>query len=765
MLAELSPGRIKSTLRELWYRRINVDDRRNRIVIGAFAAVVLSVVVLNTWLLTCGFKGCPSASEIRSFRPNEGGRIMDRNGNFMGRIVTVRRLNIPLSDVPTHVQQAFIAVEDRRFYDHNGTDWRGFGRAILRNVRSLGVREGFSTITMQAARNTFVAGRFPRRSIRQKLIELRLARLMERSLTKEQILELYMNAIYMGNGVYGVEAAARDLFDKRIGRVTLTEAAMLAALPRAPTRYTPRTNPQRAIARRNLVLDLMAREGFISEDRLEGLKNERVRVVREGWYPDDQADSHAFDMVRVLADSVLRGTDYDIAELTVYTTLDARAQSAGERAVRRRAAAIGSRVEGALVALDPRNGDIRALVGGRRFRRGTFNRAISAKRQPGSAFKPFVYAAAISAGYSPATEVDDAPIDVVMEGRVWTPRNYGDSYLGRTTFRNALTHSANAATVRVFGNVGGARVVETARRLGITSELPNLPSVALGAAEVTPIELAAAYAPFANGGNRLRQTRLVRRIEAGNGRVLWTREEGELENVLDPQDAYLMSAMLRSVVDYGTGAVLRSYGVRGIVAGKTGTTNEGSDVWFVGFTPTVVAAVWFGLDQRRSLGSNASGGRLAAPAWAEFFTAGWRERSNARDWAPPPGMVGAVIDPHTGYLANDWCPARVQEWFKPGGEPRVICPVHAEPIYEDEWWWDDSAEEIEDFTDRVGRTIRGIFGGRGRGRGERERDLAPRDQRESERVEYEEYDPPEPERRRTTSPADTARRQPLTGVP
>lgn len=756
-MLELNPVRLKEGLRQLWYRPLDLNDRRHRIVIGVLAFAVLSVVVLDAWLLSCGFKGCPSAAEIRSFRPNEGGRIMDRNGNFMGRLVTVRRVNIPLADVPTHVQQAFIAVEDRRFYDHNGTDWRGFGRAILRNIASLGVREGFSTITMQAARNTFVANRFPRRSFRQKLIELRLSRLMERSLTKEQIIELYMNAIYMGNGVYGVEAASRDLFDKSVGRVTLPEAAMLAALPRAPTRYTPRNSPERAIARRNLVLELMVREGFVSGDRLEGLKNQRLRVVREGWYPDDRTDSHAFDMVRQIADSVLRDTDLDIAELTVYTTLDARAQSAGERAVRRRAAAIGSRVEGALVALDPRNGDIRALVGGRQFRRGTFNRAISAKRQPGSAFKPFVYAAAITAGYSPATEVDDAPVDVVMEGRVWSPRNYGDSYLGRTTFRNALTHSANAAAVRVFGNVGGSRVVETAKRLGITSDLPNLPSVALGAAEVTPIELAGAYAPFANGGNRPRQNRLVRRIESGNGRVLWTQEEGGVENVMSPQDAYLVSAMLRSVVDYGTGAVLRSYGVRGIVAGKTGTTNDGADVWFVGYTPTVVAAVWFGLDQRRSLGSNASGGRLAAPAWAEFFTAGWRETSSARDWAPPPGLVGSVIDPHTGYLANEWCPARVQEWFKPGGEPRILCPVHVAPIYEDDWYWDDPVEELEDFSDRVGRTLRGIFGGgRDRDRENRERERERRERRELVAPEYEEFDPP---------PRDTARREPPPGLP
>jgi 1A family penicillin-binding protein len=718
-VSALNLNRMKTTLRELWRRPIDWADRRHRIIIGVLVAAVLGVVTLDAWLLSCGFRGCPSGEEIRSFRPNEGGRILDREGKFMGRLVSVRRVNIPLDSVPEHVRQAFLATEDRRFYDHNGTDWIGFFRATLRNIRSLAVREGFSTITMQAARNTFIAERYPKRSLRQKLIELRLSRLMEKSLTKEQILELYMNAIYMGNGVYGVEAAARDLFGKSIGRVTLPEAALLAALPKAPSTYTPRRNSDRARDRRNLVLDLMVREGFVSEDRLEGLKRQQVRITRDGWYPDDSQDSHAFDLVRQKVDSVLRNTDLDLADVTVYTTLDPRAQTAAMRAVRRRAAAIGSRVEGAMVAVDPRNGDIRALVGGRAFRRGTFNRAVAAHRQPGSAFKPFVYAAAMTAGYSPATEVDDSPIEITMDGRTWSPRNYGGSYLGRTTFRNALTHSANAATVRVWGNIGGSRVIDLAKRLGITSELQNYPSLALGAAEVTPLELTVAYAPFANGGLRV-QPRLVRRIEVGNGRVLYTQEEAPATRVLDPRDAYLVSSMLRAVVDYGTGAVLRSYGVRGIIAGKTGTTNDGADAWFVGYTPTIAAAFWFGLDQRRTIGSNASGGRLAAPAWAEFYSNGWNESATARDWAPPEGLVPATIDPQTGYLANAWCPARVQEFFKPGGEPTVECPVHGAPIYEGEWEWDDSVGGmVEGFTDRIGRAIRDVFRGGRRGREDR----------------------------------------------
>lgn len=724
-MAEPGFNRIGERLRALWRRPVDFADRRHRILIGALGAAVGLVLLFDVWIGTCGFAGCPSAGEIRSFRPNEGGRIMDRTGRPMGRLVSIRRVNVPLSTVPVFVRQAFMATEDRRFYQHRGTDWRGFVRAIFRNVRSLGVREGFSTITMQAARNTFVANRYARRSLRQKMIELRLARLMERSLTKEQILELYMNAIYMGNGVYGVEAAARDLFNKSIRQVTLSEAAMLAALPRAPSAYTPRKNPRRAIARRNLVLELMVRDGFVSQDRLAGLKRQRLRIVREGWYPEDQNDSHAFDLVRQVVDSVLEDGDFDVSEVTVYTTLDARAQYAAERAVSRRAAAMGHRVEGAMVALDPRNGDIRALVGARRFKRGSFNRALAASRQPGSAFKPFVYAAAMRAGYSPASEVDDTPVDVVMQGRMWSPKNYGDSYLGRTTFRNALTHSANSATVRAFVNVGASRVIETARANGITSPLPDLPSLALGAAEVTPMELVRAYAPFANGGKRVR-TRIVRRIEAPGGTALWTSEENDTERAMDPRDAYLVASMLRSVVDYGTGAAIRSYGVRGIVAGKTGTTNDGADVWFIGFTPTIVAGFWFGYDQRRPLGGGASGGRLAAPAWAEFYTAGWRETATSSQWAPPEGMVMRVIDPETGYLATEFCPGRIQEWFKPGGEPTLECPVHTSPMYEEPGIWDDTMQAIEGMGERLSDRMRDIFGDRRR-RGEQERYKAPED--------------------------------------
>ena len=679
---------------------------------------------MNVWLATCGFDACPTPRQIQAYQPDEGGRIYDRNGRLMGRLRVVRRLNVPISQVPVHVRQAFIATEDRRFYRHHGVDWRGFFRAALRNVRSGGVREGFSTITMQAAQNSFVVKKYPNRSLRQKLIELRVARLMERSLTKDQILQLYVNAIYMGNGVYGVEAASRDLFGKSVGKVTLTEAAMLAALPKAPSYYTPRRHPARALARRNLVLGLMVEAGFVSADRLPGLRSTRLRIAENEWRPDTRGDSYALDAVRAFTDSVLIGRDDDDRDLTLYTTLDINAQKAADRAIARRASAIQSEsngywngtrhsVQGAMVALDPRNGDIRAITGGRKYERGNYNRALKAKRQPGSAFKPFVYITALSAGYSPASDIRDDPVEVVQGRTVWTPANYNDEYLGLITFRRALMRSSNAAAVRVSQLVGLRPIIENAHRMGIQSEIPNYPAVALGALDVTPMELVRAYAPFANGGFRVRP-RLVRRIESRDGDVLWSGETAPLERVIDPRDAYQMTSMLRAVVDYGTGRPIRDWGARGMIAGKTGTTNNGTDVWFVGYTPNLVAAVWFGYDDPHSISWDASGGRLAAPAWAEFYTQGWKEIVTQGAWEPPPGLDEAVtIDPTTGWIAGDWCPARKVEYFKPGTGPRTECMEHGyeEPIWASEQpEWDRQVERrADDLGKKIGKALGRIF--------------------------------------------------------
>jgi penicillin-binding protein 1A len=369
-------------------------------------------------------------------------------------------------------------------------------------------------------------------------------------------------------------------------------------------------------------------------------------------------------------------------DVNVYTTLDFTAQRSADRTMLRHMAEITSeaggreQVQGALVALDPANGDIRAVVPGKRTQRREFNRAFYARRQPGSSFKPFVYAAALAAGYGPATPVDDDPVQVEIGRSVWQPANYNDNYAGRITFARALILSANAATVRVSRAVGEKAVIAAARRNGITSPLTPVPSIALGAEGVTPLELVAAYAPFANGGTRVKP-RLVTRIEAPDGSMIWS-QENERAPAMDAKDAFEITQMLQGVVNYGTGKAVRDMGVTGPVAGKTGTTNEGNDVWFVGYTPTLVAGIWFGYDTPRQITYNPSGGRLAAPAWADFYMAGWHEPRGSA-FAVPAGLVEATVDPESGELATDWCPRRVKQWFKVGLEPREECHLHTAP--------------------------------------------------------------------------------------
>jgi 1A family penicillin-binding protein len=663
--------------------------RRHWRLTTVMTSALVFMVLFDAWLLTCGFDGCPSDAAVRAYQPPEGGRLLDRSGKPMGRMYTVRRVNVPLAAVPLHVRRAFIATEDRRFFEHRGIDWRGVVRAIVRNTASMRFREGFSTITMQVARNTFLTDRATgTRSIGRKLLELRLSRLIEQSLTKEQILELYLNAIYLGNGVYGVEGASRDLFGKRVRDLSVAEGAMLAALPKGPSSYTPRRFPDRALARRNLVLSLMHEQGYLTAQAMERSRRVPVPRPRTAWRPPEPPESYALDLIRAHVDSVLRGRGVSSREVVVHTTLDAVAQRVAQRTVERRALEIEREatgwwpdedapetgvVQGAMVALDPRSGDIRAMVGGRKHVRGAFNRAVRSRRQPGSAFKPFVYAAALSAGLTPATMVEDNPVFVDQgNGATWTPVNYDEEYAGPMTLRRALMRSSNTAAVRVSRAVGEANVVSAARNNGITSPLRAIPSVALGSIEVTPLELVAAYAPFANGGSRV-TPRLVRRIERLDGTLLWS-SEPVLAKAMDPRDAFQMTSMLRGVVDGGTGHVVRDMGVDGPVAGKTGTTNDGADTWFVGYTPVLVAGFWFGYDTPRSLGDAASGARMAAPAWVRFYRDGWKERGG--DWEVPEGLVSVNIDPQTGGIAGEWCPLATREWFREGTQPQEVCEEH-----------------------------------------------------------------------------------------
>lgn len=602
---------------------------------------------------------------------------------------------VRLTEVPPEVIRAVLAAEDHRFFDHPGVDLWGLARALWANARAGRVTQGGSTITQQLVR-TRLLGR--ERTLARKVREAWLATVVEWHAPKAQILEAYLNEIYLGHhggvALRGVGAAAHAYFGKDLVRLTLGEAALLAGLIRAPNTYSPRLFPDRAWQRREAVLARLHELGWITPRAYAAARAEPLRVVPE---PSGGPPAAFFlDAVRQelharLGHEVEPGAD-------VYTTLDLPLQRFAEAAVRRGLARLerhgprprtepGERLEAVLIALDPATGHLLALVGGREYRTSPFNRALFARRQPGSAFKPFVYAAALMARsggptLTAASLVDDTPLTLATATGPWSPRNYQDRYEGRVTVRRALEQSLNAATVRIAQEVGLDRVVRTARALGIRSALQPLPAAALGAFEVTPLELARAYLPFANGGRRVEDVTALRAVTEP-GAVPAELPPPATTEVLTAAEAFLITALLQGVMSAGTGVAARELGVTGPVAGKTGTTNEGRDAWFVGYTPTLLALVWVGFDQGAAHGL--SGAEAALPIWADFM----RQALEAYPAAPfplPPGIQVVEIDPTTGRAATRLCPVRLPEVFLTGTEPPP-CAEHAGPAAEFFRWW------------------------------------------------------------------------------
>ena len=692
-----------------------MDAKVNRRVrwISSLIAALSVFATAGSWWYTCGFDGCPSVVQLRAWQPTEGGMLLDRHNLIIGALAPVKRINVSLTRVPPHVRAAFVAVEDRRFYTHHGIDWHGVARAAVSNVRAGGIREGASTITMQLARNVFLGHRASERSMTRKLLEWRYATLLESALSKNEILERYLNAIYLGNGVYGVEGASRDLFGRSVRDISVAEAALLAGLPKAPSSYTPRHDAARARTRRDIVLNVMEREHVVTARAIAAARLVTIVVPDHEWEPR-VIDSWALDAVRSTLDSLRKANALPVAlndgQLRVRSTFDRRAQFAAERAIASGAGQVDNergdiastrqRTQGALVALDPNTGAVRAIVGGRRIERRGFNRALHAQRQPGSAFKPFVYAAALMHGFTPATMVNDAPLDVSIGRDTWAPTNYGNEYAGRLTLRDALSRSANAATVRVSQDVGISVIAALAHAQGISSTLPLVPALALGAGAVTPLELTAAYAPFTNGGLRV-VPYIIERVEDVFGRVLWSRPIVASVSVLQPTDAFLITSLLQSVVNEGTGRAVRLAGVRGPVGGKTGTTNDGADVWFVGFTPSLVASVWFGADEPTPLGDAATGGRLAAPIWARFIKEGWHSPEQDSAWRPPVGIELRRIDISSGKLSINGCGPSRTEFFRTGSAPREECEAEMRVAFID----DNPLPDLAAFTRDISRRV------------------------------------------------------------
>ena len=566
----------------------------------------------------------PDVKDLETLNPRPETRLYADDGSLFSTLFVPKRIPISIKEMPSYLPKAFIAVEDVRFFQHSGIDIRGILRAAYRNISKRGLYEGGSTITQQLARNLFLT---PKKTIKRKLEEMMLAIQIERAYSKEEILNYYLNLVYLGEGSYGVEAASRNYFDKSARDLTLEEAAMLAGLTRAPSSLSSFRYPARAKERRNLVLKKMYEAGFIDRRTYEKALRTPLKVASLRMTEDKTG--YFADYVRQCVEDLLgKGPETWSQSYHIHTTLNLKmteyaleAIKKGLEAFRRRHPERKELPQVVLIAIEVKTGAIKTLVGGSNFTVSPFNRALYAKRQPGSAFKPFVYMAALEKGLGPDHLLLDEPIRYVdpWTGTPWEPRNYKDEYFGYVTMRKALAYSLNAATIRLLQEVGPGDVVELARRMHIRSDLEPLLSLALGTKEVYPIDLAAAYLTFARGGTYVRPY-LVRSIATADGQEIFSVEEDgeEDEKVLDKEKVSVLVSMMRDVVREGTARAASKLPFA--IAGKTGTTDDFRDAWFVGFSPQLLCLVWIGYDNNMPLGPGESGAVAALPIWIEFMS-------------------------------------------------------------------------------------------------------------------------------------------------
>lgn len=667
----------------------------------------------------------PNARELGDIRPGQASRVLSADGELLAQVAYEHREFVQLERIPEDLQEAVIAVEDREFYRHVGVDPRAIFRALVADIMAGRAEQGGSTITQQLARNVYLT---PTRTISRKIAEAVLALQLERAYTKPEILELYLNQIYFGAGAYGVQLAAQTYFGRDVEDLDLGECALLAGLPKAPERYSPFNDRQRAVDRRNLVLSLMAEAEYIAPEEAAEIQARELELVEERQ-PLGLSSFRAPYFTNYVLREVSRRYGADAlykGGLTIHTTLNLEAQQAAEEAaawgLERAEARRFNADQIALVALDVRTGAIRAMVGGTDYSESQYNRAVQGGRQAGSAFKPFVYTAALEQGYTPDSIVEDT--EVVFPGardRPWRPRNYDGEYHGPVPFREALAHSYNVSAVKVADTVGVGAVIATAERMGIYHEMENYLPLAIGYCDVSPLEMASAYAVFATGGMRT-EPYGIQKIEDARGRAI---EEHTVQTwrVLHEQVAAQMVDILSTVVRSGTGSVTR-YWYKGPAAGKTGTSNEYRDAWFIGFSEGLCAAVWIGNDRFEPTGPGGrgkgiSGATIPAPVWAKFMQEGLPALSRSEPTGvrvveisasemsapeapeppetPPDSELGAEpqpeeigdartvtkrICPTSGLLAGPYCPRAVEVTYdlEAGAQPPTRqCDVHTSP--------------------------------------------------------------------------------------
>lgn len=677
-----------------------------------YGSVGLFLLTATTSLLLVRkhIAGLPAIATLDRYTPSLTTKLYDVHNVLITELFTERRSFIALNQIPVDLQNAFIAIEDNRFFTHWGLDLRGIMRAAMANLRKRRVSEGGSTITQQLSKVLFLT---QEKTLQRKLKELLLAIQLERNFSKQEIFQLYLNQIYFGNGAYGVESASRIYFGKHVQDLQLPECALLAGLPRLPQRYSPLHHPDQARARRAVVLARMRGRGFITRDE-EARANAFPLNTQRFPIPTGVAP-YFVEYIRLELEPVYGSNAIYRGGLSIYTTLDLHLQQTAEKVLEKNLAAFDAqrahtrppkamgvqsstgtvKVQGAFITLDPKTGAIRMMVGGRDFRQSQFNRVTQAQRQPGSTFKPFVWAAALEHGFTPATIVPDAPIAFQYDGRnwqllehlptgeplrsstgmpavgsLWVPVNWDNKFFGPVTLRRALAHSRNLVSIRLVDRVGPATAVEYARRAGIQNALQPVLSIALGTELVTLLEMTSALGTVGNAGVAT-EPYAVMRVEDKDGKVLEDNTPKERE-AISPQTAYLVVNLMKAVVEEGTGRRARALGRP--VAAKTGTTQDWRDLWFIGMTPDLVTGAWMGYDDYSPLGKDYTSAGTVAPWWTEFMTEAVRDMP-ARDFPIPDGITFAKIDEETGELASWGCRRIVLEAFRQGTEPIGLCTV------------------------------------------------------------------------------------------
>lgn len=685
-----------------------IRSRRLRVTWYIIKICILLLMAGTLGLLAATFysvsKVIPTHEDIDAWVPKEATLIYSSDGVLLAQVYEENREPVPITEIPKQLQDATVAIEDSRFYMHSGVDLRGIVRALVENVRGGRVMQGGSTLTQQLARNIYLSHR---RTVSRKLQEILLAREIERRLSKEEILERYLNQVYYGSGAYGVKAAARTYFGKLPSKLTLAECALIAGLPKKPSGWSPYDDKEAAIRRRNVVLTRMAELGYITREQAAEAKEEKVRLVgiQYGRARVKRAPHFVDYVLKQLVDKwgpdeVYRGG------LRVETTLNLQMQEAAEKALIRevqRARREGKKVgQGAVVAVDPHTGHIKVMVGSLDYRDpkgGMYNRAAQGRgRQPGSAFKPFVYTAAIDSGYSPNFILQDTPISFPDGDKVWAPRNYDGKFRGPVTIRQAVEQSINVPAIRMLQMVGVDRVIAYAQRMGIRSPLERNLSLAIGTSEVTPLELASAYGCFATGGMYAKPMAILR-VTGRNDRVMEDHRPS-LTRAIPYETARTMADILRGVVSRGTGR--RAHVIPG-AGGKTGTTQDLRDAWFVGFTKDLSAAVWVGNDDYTPMGPATFGGTTCAPVWVGLMQTALpiiarhqrarpktdiarREAQERPETTPEErqrirqeieqNTVFRVVCLESEQLAAQQCPRRKRVGFPRGFEPTEMCVLH-----------------------------------------------------------------------------------------